>query len=291
MTSTGPRPCAGSTDSARDREPAQSSRPRGERVPRRRPPAATSWRSARRRRTRSSVAGSESGPASRTAACDIVGSWPDDEHRPHVGGDCPHQLDQRRSTPRSTGRRGTGRRGRHRATSGRAPTSAGSARCSSRARGRARGRRPRRRRPTLADCLRPTSESGRWMSGIDSGCSALAWRRSRSRRGPVSDVTGSASHYPKRSRPGDGLTDPSRGRRRRRARSRRWSPGTSRTAARATARAVGSGSIASQPSGARSGQPPSMASKPGIDLAAVVRIGPAETRFTRMPCGPRSRAR
>ncbi len=32
-------------------------------------------------------------------------------------------------------------------------------------------------------------------------------------------------------------------------------------------------------------------SKPGIDLAAVVRIGPAATRLTRMPSGPRSRAR
>ena len=35
----------------------------------------------------------------------------------------------------------------------------------------------------------------------------------------------------------------------------------------------------------------SSASKPGIAFAASVFSGPAETRLTRMPCGPRSRAR
>ena len=50
-----------------------------------------------------------------------------------------------------------------------------------------------------------------------------------------------------------------------------------------TVRAVGSASVTSQPSGARSPQPPSTWSKPGMEVAAVVRIGPAETRLTRMP--------
>src|SRR5699024_493473 len=59
----------------------------------------------------------------------------------------------------------------------------------------------------------------------------------------------------------------------------------------ATARAVGSGSLTSHPSGARSDHVLSICSKPGIDFAAVVRTGPAETRLTRMPSGPRSRAR
>src|SRR5699024_12723168 len=59
----------------------------------------------------------------------------------------------------------------------------------------------------------------------------------------------------------------------------------------ATARAVGSGLSTSHPSGARSGQAPSISPNPGIDLAAVVRIGPAETRLHRIPAGPRSRAR
>src|SRR5690606_22419234 len=65
-----------------------------------------------------------------------------------------------------------------------------------------------------------------------------------------------------------------------------------RSDSRATqARATGVGSEVSQPSGARSVQAFSRAPNPGIDLAAMVRIGPADTRFTRMPCGPRSRAR
>ena len=131
--------------------------------------------------------------------------------------------------------------------------------------------------------MRPTSDSGRWMSGIDSGCSALAWRRSRSRRGPVSDVTGSASHSPRLLRPGR----PSQTHRVHAAvdvhdlAGRRREPvGQQRDdGAGASAR----GRATSQPSGARSAQPPSIVSKPGIDLAAVVRIGPAETRLTRMP--------
>ena len=41
----------------------------------------------------------------------------------------------------------------------------------------------------------------------------------------------------------------------------------------------------SQPSGARSAQVSSKALNPGIDLAAMVRTGPAATRFTRMPRG------
>src|SRR5512143_2584159 len=46
-----------------------------------------------------------------------------------------------------------------------------------------------------------------------------------------------------------------------------------------TARAVGSGSLESHPSGARAFQPFSISSKPGMCLAAVVMIGPAETRL------------
>src|SRR5262247_3086530 len=58
-----------------------------------------------------------------------------------------------------------------------------------------------------------------------------------------------------------------------------------------TARAGGSGSDRSHPIGARVDQTPSNSSNPGIDLAAIVRTGPAATRFTRTPDGPRSRAR
>ena len=47
----------------------------------------------------------------------------------------------------------------------------------------------------------------------------------------------------------------------------------------------------SQPSGARSSHTPSNRSKPGMALAAMVRSGPAATRLTRTPWGPRSRAR
>ena len=55
--------------------------------------------------------------------------------------------------------------------------------------------------------------------------------------------------------------------------------------------ATGTGSSTFQPSGARPSQASSNAAKPGIDLAAIVRTGPAAQRFTRMPFGPRSRAR
>src|SRR5690606_21226290 len=58
-----------------------------------------------------------------------------------------------------------------------------------------------------------------------------------------------------------------------------------------TARAAGSTLSESQPSGARSAHLPSIWSKPGMCLAAVVLSGPADTTLQRMPCGPRSRAR
>jgi len=57
------------------------------------------------------------------------------------------------------------------------------------------------------------------------------------------------------------------------------------------ARATGSGSVMLQPSGARVSHTLSNLSKPGMDLAAMVRSGPAATRFTRTPFSPRSRAR
>ena len=47
----------------------------------------------------------------------------------------------------------------------------------------------------------------------------------------------------------------------------------------------------SHPSGLRSSHTSSNREKPGMDLAASVLIGPAATRFTRIPLGPRSRAR
>jgi hypothetical protein len=56
-------------------------------------------------------------------------------------------------------------------------------------------------------------------------------------------------------------------------------------------RAAGSISVRLQPSGARPTQAFSNCSKPGIDLAAIVRSGPAETRLARIPFLPRSRAR
>src|SRR5665213_871716 len=57
------------------------------------------------------------------------------------------------------------------------------------------------------------------------------------------------------------------------------------------ARAAGSASLTSQVIGARASQIAASSSKPGIPLAAIVLIGPAETRLTRMFCLPRSRAR
>ena len=57
------------------------------------------------------------------------------------------------------------------------------------------------------------------------------------------------------------------------------------------ARAAGVGSSRSQPSGARVSQTALNSSKPGMLFAAIVRSGPAETRFTRTPSAPRSRAR
>jgi len=55
--------------------------------------------------------------------------------------------------------------------------------------------------------------------------------------------------------------------------------------------AAGTALLTSQPSGARVFQVSSKVWNPGIDLAAVVRIGPAATRLQRIPRGPRSRAR
>ena len=55
--------------------------------------------------------------------------------------------------------------------------------------------------------------------------------------------------------------------------------------------ATGEVSRRSQPSGARAVHVSSNCSKPGIDLADIVRSGPAATRLTRTFHGPRSRAR
>src|SRR5437899_4367725 len=57
------------------------------------------------------------------------------------------------------------------------------------------------------------------------------------------------------------------------------------------ARAAGSGLVTSQPMGDRVAHTPSNSSKPGMLLAAIVLMGPAATRLTRTPLGPRSRAR
>ena len=77
-----------------------------------------------------------------------------------------------------------------------------------------------------------------------------------------------------------------RGSRRRRGASRRWSRGTSPRAARRTRwrRARGRGcpsrAVRARP------RPPRTARSPGCSCAAIVRIGPAATRLTRIPCGP-----
>ncbi len=55
--------------------------------------------------------------------------------------------------------------------------------------------------------------------------------------------------------------------------------------------AVGTASVTSQPSGAFSDHTSSKVLNPGIDLAAIVLMGPAATRLTRMRLAPRSRAR
>ena len=49
--------------------------------------------------------------------------------------------------------------------------------------------------------------------------------------------------------------------------------------------------MTSHPSGARVPQASSKAAKPGMLLAAMVRIGPAATMFTRMSSPPSERAR
>src|SRR5438093_806142 len=60
---------------------------------------------------------------------------------------------------------------------------------------------------------------------------------------------------------------------------------------KATVFATGSGSLMSQPSGARLPHEAARMSKPGMPLAAIVRSGPADTQFTRTPLGPMYRAR
>ena len=55
--------------------------------------------------------------------------------------------------------------------------------------------------------------------------------------------------------------------------------------------ATGPGSEMSQPSGAWACHSAASCSKPGMPWAATVPSGPAETRLTRIPRGPRSRAR
>src|SRR5674476_959959 len=54
--------------------------------------------------------------------------------------------------------------------------------------------------------------------------------------------------------------------------------------------AAGTASLTSQPNGAAVSHEFSKVSNPGTEFAAVVRTGPAATRFTRTPLGPRSRA-
>lgn len=54
---------------------------------------------------------------------------------------------------------------------------------------------------------------------------------------------------------------------------------------------TGAASETSQGSGARVAQASSKSEKPGMDRAAMERMGPAATRLTRMPLGPSSRAR
>ena len=58
----------------------------------------------------------------------------------------------------------------------------------------------------------------------------------------------------------------------------------------AQARAAGSGSSRFHAKGARVLHTASKSSKPGMLFAAIVLMGPAAMRFTRMPRGPRSRA-
>src|SRR5581483_7174531 len=57
------------------------------------------------------------------------------------------------------------------------------------------------------------------------------------------------------------------------------------------ARATGEASDVSHPSGARASHSPWNRCRPGMDRAAIVRMGPAATRFTRTSAGPTSRAR
>ena len=61
--------------------------------------------------------------------------------------------------------------------------------------------------------------------------------------------------------------------------------------AKAALEATGSGSSGFQPSGACRDHALARSPKPGMPRAAIVPSGPAETRFTRTPRGPRSRAR
>ena len=58
-----------------------------------------------------------------------------------------------------------------------------------------------------------------------------------------------------------------------------------------TVPATGPASSVDQPSGACFSHASASCEKPGMPRAAIVPIGPALTRFTRTPRGPRSRAR
>ncbi len=82
----------------------------------------------------------------------------------------------------------------------------------------------------------------------------------------------------------------SRARRRRRGRSRRWWRGNQSDSS-ATQALRGRLGVGRCPSPAAPAPPtrPRTRSKPGIDLAAIVRIGPAATRLTRTPCAARGR--
>ena len=92
---------------------------------------------------------------------------------------------------------------------------------------------------------------------------------------------------------GAGVATPRRrGSRRRRGRSRRSWRGTSRdSSAHARLGDRLDESLTSQPSGARPSQVSSNSANPGIDLAAIVRTGPAATRLQRICLAPSSRAR
>ena len=134
----------------------------------------------------------------------------------------------------------------------------------------------------------PSTGSPRWVTATRSPSAAKASGDGQADAAvaPGDQTTASLGRTMRRS-----VTPPWRGSRRRRGPSRRWSPGTSRTAGPRRPGPRVSASVTLQPSGARSSHTSSKREKPGIDLAAMVLIGPAATRLTRMRSGPRSRAR